>query len=1393
MDIRNHPEALLKLKGCRIIEGQLSIVLMEHITSKGYNMTFPELYEVTGYILIYRMQHISNLGDLFPNLSVVRGLSLFKDYSIVIFDNENLVSLGLRSLTYIENGAVRIQHNDRLCYINTIDWTKIMGDRAENNVIKGNYDTRLCGLCPNAQGRDRDTRHGMSCPADDSGRLLCWNEKHCQKVCPLSCGNNSCTPDGKTCCDSHCLGGCDGPGPDQCHVCKKYSLGYGKNRKCVNQCPSNMYTLYRRCVSEMECRDMPPLKDASNRQEINIQAYKTLNDSRQGHPQCLYICPSGFEEYGNTERAECKPCPASGCNRQCSGGNITSAAAAVRFHGCTIINGELNVSLPAAGNIVATLEKALGDVREIRGRLKIYQSMPLVSLSFLGKLERIIGDPNHYNGEALNIYNNRNLELLWDWEKRKAENKTLEIRGRYVIQFNPKLCEKKIDELDPMTFPFNHEPHVKIENGDAAFCNQQVLELEPSRFERDRVVLSWKPYCVEDTRKLLGYSIYYIMTERNVTLYEQRDACSDTWDVIDFVLEDNRNATMTGCERQPLFKVVANLLPDTRYAAYVKTFTTRQDKNGGAQSPIIYFRTLPGRPSPPAVSVREDTRAQHNVTVVVSPPVRPNGTIVEYVLEVQANSYNLPKIMANSIDYCSNPSLLSNIIAGKSEAPPKEETAETGDVKNGTCQCRESIKPVPKFDSRAEQERTDTIAFENELQNLVYVKQPRQPKSKRETRFRRSIDNIFSSSTLVIVKPPVGGPDDISIQNVTDANGFLSSQHYTLRGDARELTIGNLRHFTWYSVSAWACRGQHPNETTEEYKKMRCSDRGYYIFRTMELTSVDVVGKVQAMELPSNMSLPEVSVTWEPPVNPNGFVVAYSVHLMRVEDNTQVEYVVNQRCVSQADYKRNGHGVVFRNVSPGNYSVKVTPITVSGAGNSSNSAYMVIAERTAESGYEWIWGVAGGILIVVLVLAGGAWYARRGLLLPAEGNKLFASVNPEYVSTVYVPDEWEVPRANIELARELGQGSFGMVYEGIAKGLEKGKPDTRCAVKTVNEHATDRERIEFLNEASVMKAFDTFHVVRLLGVVSRGQPTLVVMELMEHGDLKTYLRSHRPDSDNSLPKKESCGPPPTLQNILQMAIEIADGMAYLSAKKFVHRDLAARNCMVAGDLTVKVGDFGMTRDIYETDYYRKGSKGLLPVRWMSPESLKDGVFSSSSDVWSFGVVLWEMATLAMQPYQGLSNEQVLRYVVEGGVMERPEHCPDRLYELMRACWAHRAGQRPSFLQLVSDLSSTAAPYFRHRSFFHTPQGQELFALQRSAQDEEQELPGVNVGAVATGSGSNLFGVSGRLASWVRELSSLRSHASDDAAAEPLQPAKLPGPNGVLRDERYSREPAAPGC
>ncbi|NXO88140.1 IGF1R factor, partial [Sitta europaea] len=382
-------------------------------------------------------------------------------------------------------------------------------------------------------------------------------------------------------------------------------------------------------------------------------------------------------------------------------------------------------------------------------------------------------------------------------------------------------------------------------------------------------------------------------------------------------------------------------------------------------------------------------------------------------------------------------------------------------------------------------------------------------------------------------------------------------------------------------------------------------------------------------------------------------------------------------CVSRHRYSKYG-GVHLALLQPGNYSAKVRATSLAGNGSWTGLIKFYILGPGTCGGqgdiHRFLGATPKGPLSPFFA---GVTLEGMGM---GDGDGVNYSDGDGVIPThptVYMPDEWEVSREKITVIRELGQGSFGMVYEGVALGLVTEGEETKVALKTVNELATMRERIEFLNEASVMKAFKCHHVVRLLGVVSQGQPALVIMELMTRGDLKSYLRSLRPEAENNPGL-----PPPSLKDMIQMAGEIADGMAYLSANKFVHRDLAARNCMVSEDFTVKIGDFGMTRDIYETDYYRKGGKGLLPVRWMSPEALKDGIFNTQSDVWSFGVVLWEIATLAEQPYQGMSNEQVLRFVMDNGILERPENCPDKLHELMCLCWQQNPRQRPSFVQLL---------------------------------------------------------------------------------------------------------------
>ncbi|OQV16232.1 Insulin receptor [Hypsibius exemplaris] len=283
----------------------------------------------------------------------------------------------------------------------------------------------------------------------------------------------------------------------------------------------------------------------------------------------------------------------------------------------------------------------------------------------------------------------------------------------------------------------------------------------------------------------------------------------------------------------------------------------------------------------------------------------------------------------------------------------------------------------------------------------------------------------------------------------------------------------------------------------------------------------------------------------------------------------------------------------------------------------------------------------------------------------------------------YTPDEWEVPRD-----------------------------------KTVDEDKSPAERNMFLQEASRMKAFRSNHVVRLIGVVSEGQPIYVIMELMHLGDLKTYLRLQRPDAEH--PNRN----PPTFAGILQMAAEICDGMAHIHSRKIVHRDLAARNCLINADLTVKIGDFGMSRDVYENDYYRIIGKGLLPVRWMAPESLRDGLFNNKSDVWSFGVVLWEIVTLAEQPYQGLSNEETLKFVIEGNLMPAPEGCHEELHTLMLMCWQYLPKNRPTFLQLVdriinhprARMSPTFLERFYYKNAIKEPPKEAIPALADQADD-----------------------------------------------------------------------------
>uniref|UniRef100_A0A182P5U1 Tyrosine-protein kinase receptor n=1 Tax=Anopheles epiroticus TaxID=199890 RepID=A0A182P5U1_9DIPT len=588
-----------------------------------------------------------------------------------------------------------------------------------------------------------------------------------------------------------------------------------------------------------------------------------------------------------------------------------------------------------------------------------------------------------------------------------------------------------------------------------------------------------------------------------------------------------------------------------------------------------------------------------------------------------------------------------------------------------------------------------SIGFEDWLHNYVYIKNQ---KSSRKRREDAGNTNQSGNNSIIFPSNTDNAPRRSSIfKTLREPN----EEYYRSLGNTTNQTkitfpLSYFKHFALYSFRVFACRepaAKVPGVVVHDMADP-CGPERMYMYRTPTKPDADDI-PIDSIELDdqSNNTQRVIRVRWKGPSKPNGALVSYSIKYHRT-DLDSVQPTV--RCVTVEVHTLLGYALLTK-LESGNYSVRIMATTTAGNGPYSPPKFLYLEKRETDSTVV-AWWVTIVISVVLIVLIAGVAYYLKNNYIPMSNMRLFAQVNPDYAGVTYKVDEWEVPREHIIQLEELGQGSFGMVYKGIMTKLGN-EVNVPCAIKTVTENATERERDSFLIEATIMKEFHTHHVVRLYGVVSVGQPTLVIMELMANGDLKSYLRRHRPDYENG---EESSPQPPTLKQIYQMAIEIADGMAYLAAKKFVHRDLAARNCMVAEDLTVKIGDFGMTRDIYETDYYRKGTKGFLPVRWMAPESLKDGMFSSSSDVFSYGVVLWEMATLASQPYQGLTNDQVLRYVIDGGVMERPENCPDKLYELMRICWQHRASARPSFMDIIRMLLPDANDHFKMVSFFFSP-------------------------------------------------------------------------------------------
>ncbi|XP_065440743.1 fibroblast growth factor receptor 1 isoform X9 [Chrysemys picta bellii] len=280
------------------------------------------------------------------------------------------------------------------------------------------------------------------------------------------------------------------------------------------------------------------------------------------------------------------------------------------------------------------------------------------------------------------------------------------------------------------------------------------------------------------------------------------------------------------------------------------------------------------------------------------------------------------------------------------------------------------------------------------------------------------------------------------------------------------------------------------------------------------------------------------------------------------------------------------------------------------------------------------------------------------------------------------------------LGKPLGEGCFGQVVLAEAIGLDKDKPNrvTKVAVKMLKSDATEKDLSDLISEMEMMKMIGKHkNIINLLGACTQDGPLYVIVEYASKGNLREYLQARRP------PGMEYCYNPTHLpeeqlsfKDLVSCAYQVARGMEYLASKKCIHRDLAARNVLVTEDNVMKIADFGLARDIHHIDYYKKTTNGRLPVKWMAPEALFDRIYTHQSDVWSFGVLLWEIFTLGGSPYPGVPVEELFKLLKEGHRMDKPSNCTNELYMMMRDCWHAVPSQRPTFKQLVEDLDRIVA-------------------------------------------------------------------------------------------------------
>ncbi|KAF3697397.1 Ephrin type-B receptor 2 [Channa argus] len=483
----------------------------------------------------------------------------------------------------------------------------------------------------------------------------------------------------------------------------------------------------------------------------------------------------------------------------------------------------------------------------------------------------------------------------------------------------------------------------------------------------------------------------------------------------------------------------------------------------------------------------------------------------------------------------------------------------------------------------------------------------------------------------------------------------------------------------------------HTQYTLEIQAVNGVSDQSPY---SPQYTSVNITTN-QAGEAPSAVSIihqisrtpSSITLSWSQPDQPNGVILDYE---LQYYEKSQAEW-------NSTLTRSQTNTAIIRGLKPGTiYVFQVRARTVAGFGRFSGKMYFqTMTEEeynsTIQEKLPLIIGsaAAGVVFIIAIIVFIIVCRSRRGSdRTESEYTDKLQHYTSGHMSPgmkIYIdPFTYEDPNEAVrEFAKEIdisfvkieqviGAGEFGEVCSGNLR--QPGKREILVAIKTLKAGYTERQRRDFLSEASIMGQFDHPNIIHLEGVVTKSSPVMIITEFMENGSLDSFLRQN----DGQF----------TVIQLVGMLRGIASGMKYLCDMNYVHRDLAARNILVNSNLVCKVSDFGLSRfleDDTSDPTYTSALGGKIPIRWTAPEAIQYRKFTSSSDCWSYGIVMWEVMSYGERPYWDMSNQDVINAIEQDYRLPPPMDCPSALHQLMLDCWQKDRNNRPKFSQIVSTL------------------------------------------------------------------------------------------------------------